>query len=146
MKAIYRADDGTEFDTSAECSAYEQRDRELFEKWERMVHKDQSTLHQELWDLVSGLCRIRFESLRDVWLHRKSFVRLAKSFLEADPTLEQSFVQLFESWIEDDPRLQEKFVLFFQSFLEADYVLQKRFVRLAESWIEADPTLKQLSD
>ena len=82
MKVTYIAEDGTVFNTSDECLAYERNDEELFEAWEQrlMGQEDEDSLWNFLLKINVG--SIRFESTSDFWLWRRKFIELAKSFEE----------------------------------------------------------------
>ena len=87
MKVTYTADDGTEFDSADECLAYEGCSSELYEKWHERMTQDFELL--ELWQFLIRvqIREIEFDELADFWAYRRRFVEVAKTFMDAEPTL-----------------------------------------------------------
>jgi len=91
MKVTYTADDGTEFDSADKCLAYEEDSSELCEIWTYRLRKGQHDCYRELWQLLISVQtrKVELQALEHWWVYRRRFVELAKTFIEADPTLNQ---------------------------------------------------------
>ena len=89
MKVTYTADDGTEFDSADECLAYEEVSKVPFENWRTLMIEGQFDRLDELWAFLIQiqLRQVDFDSIEDFWVHRRRFIELAKTFMEAEPTL-----------------------------------------------------------
>ena len=87
MKVTYTADDGTEFDSAHECMVYEDTRSVLYDQWHERLTQEFELL--ELWQFLIQvqIREIEFDELADFWVYRRRFVELAKTFMDAEPTL-----------------------------------------------------------
>ena len=90
MKVTYTADDGTEFNSSDECLAYEEDSGYRRNEWKNLLAEKYSEL-RELNQCISNQLLFGSNSWEQdhLWTYRRRFVELAKTFIEADPALKQ---------------------------------------------------------
>lgn len=82
MNIKYVAEDGTTFNTSDECLAYEEKDEEAFNKWAQMVTYSMVEPGESLYQFLNSITSnsLCLHDLSDFWTYRRRFIELAKSF------------------------------------------------------------------
>ena len=88
MKVTYTAEDGSIFNSSDECLAYEERSGKQFEAWEQKL-MDQSksdVSHDSLFNFIIKVQvgEIQLTNFEDFWVYRRKLIELAKSFEEVN--------------------------------------------------------------
>ena len=87
MKVTYTADDGTQFYDADECLAYEDKQSRQCKKWQQLMTRRSEV--SEVLEFLRELDDSGFSELKDFWPYRQQFVELARTFIEADPTLKR---------------------------------------------------------
>ena len=82
MKVTYTAEDGTIFDSSDKCLAYEERDGEQFEAWRQKLIDENDNSGDSLFNFIVKieLGRIQLKKFEEFWVYRRKLIELAKSF------------------------------------------------------------------